>query len=239
MRKLLFILGILILGASCSKLDDCTNASGDRVLTQKAVTPFNTINLKISATVEVEVDTSISYPVINVIAQSNLHEIIEVVTVDSVLSIDFTECIDQHEGIIIQVRNPKIDAVVISGPGIIKTTEVIRQPNFIVYGSASGDCDILLDVENLSVQSNGSGELTFSGYAQNSYIDINTSGDFYGYELYTDTVNLFINSTGNSQVRLGDVLNAEINSSGDVYYIGDNPIINRSGTGSGKIIESN
>lgn len=238
MRGLLLVIGLAIFGISCERIDGCINASGDRILTQRIESPFYVIDLRISATLNVEVDTSLTEPDIELIAQENLHENISIETLDGVLTIDFNDCIDQHEEVFINVKTPFLGSVIISGPGLIQTSEIIRQPEFTVVGNASGDCNILVDVDRLNVYSYGSGELTFSGYAQSSMIEINTSADYYGYDLLADTMDVFINASGNAQVRVENELNAFVNASGNIYYKGS-PLINQTGTGSGRILEDN
>jgi hypothetical protein len=238
MKRAIIFSFLLLLGASCSREADCIQASGDRILQSRAVSPFSTVDVGLSASVYFEVDTSLTLPLVDVVAQSNIQDEISTTVTDSVLMLKFTGCIEKHEVIRITVKTPAIETIVLSGPGAIRSTEKISQEKLTVLSNASGDCDLLVELNELNVQSFGAGELRFAGYTGRADVVLTTSADFYGFELATDTAMLSIISSGNAQVRVQHILTAGITGSGDVFYKGA-PIINRSGSGSGEIKNAN
>ncbi len=238
MKRFVIFIFVIIIAASCSQNGDCIQASGDRLLQSRAVAQFNTVEVGLSAAVYFEVDTSLSLPIVDVIAQANIQEEIRTLVSDSILRLEFNGCVEKHEAIRINVKTPSIESIVLSGPGAIRSTEKITQEKLTIQSNASGDCDLLVELNELNVQSFGAGELRFAGYTGKADVVLTTSADFYGFELATDTAVLNIISSGNAQVRVLHVLSASITGSGDIFYKGA-PILNRTGSGSGELKNAN
>ena len=236
--KRLVILCLVILLASCNEEDECIKAFGDEILTARTTSTFSTLRVSLSALVKVEVDATLTQPEIKLIAQTNIHERISTTVTDGVLDIAYTECIEELKEVDILIRTPQLNRIEIEGPAIIETSEIIQQEELYVYGNASGDCNLLVNVDTLLVESYGSGELRFAGYAKRTGVLLSTSADFYGFDLATDSLVATIQSSGNAQVRVSDLLRVRMNGEGDVLYK-ESPRIIQDGDGSGLVIDVN
>jgi len=235
-RLAIFCLAILL--ASCDEEDGCIKAFGNEILTVRTPDAFTTLRVSLSALVKIEVDETLTEPEVKLIAQTNIHERISTNVTNGVLNIAYTECIEELKEVDILIKTPQLNRIEIEGPAVIETSEVIQQEKLYVYGNASGDCNLLVNVDSLLVESYGSGELQFAGYAKHVGVLLATSADFYGFELASDSLLAAIQSSGNAQVRVSNLLRTQIDGKGDVLYKG-RPTIIQSGDGEGLVIDAN
>lgn len=223
----------------CERNSDCVQAEGERLEEDRWLPNFTFVNVGIAATVTVAEDSTLTSSRVRVTAEPNIWYRIATTVQDGIMSISFTECIDSHKDISIDVRVPRLNGIIISGPGLVRTERKLVKDRFEVYGLGSGDCDLLLEVDNLISEVTGTGVLRYEGIAGSHSIRINGSGDIQAYQLPSNTVSVNSRGPGNAFVQVNQVLTVRTNSSGDVYYRGKPTTINSSGTGSGEIINDN
>lgn len=92
-----------------------------------------------------------------------------------------------------------------------------------------------LTAQSLDVEDSGVGDVTVSGAVAHQTIELKSFGNYDGAGLESDRADVQILNTGSATVRVRDSLNATINGSGSVYYIG-NPSITTTITGPGTIV---
>lgn len=237
LKKILFLLAVVFL-AGCKEENECIKAAGNEILSIREVSNFQTLRVSLSALVALEINDQLSTSEVKIIAQTNIHERIATTVADGILDISYTECIEELKEVDIIISTPSLTRIDIKGPAIIRSSKLIDQDLLYVYGNASGDCDLLVNVDSLAVESYGSGELNFDGYAKKAAVLLETSADFYAYQLATDTLDVQIASSGVAQVRADSLLLVNMKGSGNVLYKGK-PTVTVNGNGTGEVIDVN
>ena len=186
-------------------------------------------------------------------AESNLIPHIRTVVNGNTLEIDTRENLNNNYAMKVVVYSPVLDAVTLSGSGLINTG-LVHTDNFVVklsgsgdiYGDAntdyfetvisgSGGIDFVVNSVNTKAVISGSGNIKLSG--ESTYADylISGSGNIESYNLLLNECTAKISGSGNIYTNVSDYLNVKISGSGDLYYIG-NPIIDVDISGSGNVI---
>jgi len=127
--------------------------------------------------------------------------------------VDQSFSIQQTVNVYLEV--PEISGVLLSGSGNIEFTDV------------TGD--------RVEISIDGSGDITATGEVENLTAEINGSGDMHLFNLYSENATVEINGSGDVEVRVNNSLDCEINGSGDIHYTGNPATVKRSVNGSGDI----
>ncbi len=102
--------------------------------------------------------------------------------------------------------------------------------------SGSGDATITgLNEGKITLESNGSGTIAAAGHAGDLKLELNGSGTAKLADLAVDSAKVTINGSGDVVVQPHKSLEAEINGSGDIKYIGDPAHMAQAIHGSGSI----
>ncbi|MFH0852961.1 MAG: head GIN domain-containing protein [bacterium] len=126
-----------------------------------------------------------------------------------------------------------IESVTINGSGSVTGDNIVADKfDLIISGSADGE--VVLDINELNSNINGSGELIMAGSAATQKFTISGSGKYRAGELAGQSAEVIINGSGQAIVNVADQLTVDISGSGDVQYLGS-PNINQSISGSGSI----
>ncbi len=80
--------------------------------------------------------------------------------------------------------------------------------------------EVKVDVPEVESRTNGSGDMSFSGRAEEADLSISGSGDIHCFGLTSKTASIKINGSGNADVYATRQLNLKINGSGDIRYKG-------------------
>lgn len=88
--------------------------------------------------------------------------------------------------------------------------------------------------DTLTVENEGSTDISMSGETRRLTLTVNGSGDFDGSGLQAGTVTAELNGSGNVVVSVSEHLRAQLSGSGDLEYLGD-PRVEQSATGSGRV----
>ncbi|MDZ7877663.1 MAG: head GIN domain-containing protein [Saprospiraceae bacterium] len=116
----------------------------------------------------------------------------------------------------VTVTLPKLIGVELVGSGNIST---INNFNFT----------------DLSLNTSGSGNLSFAGTCKTLNALISGSGDIRAYGLPTETIRASISGSGNMQLNVSRALNATILGSGNIIYKGNPTTLTISVSGSGSV----
>ena len=143
----------------------------------------------------------------------------------------------------VEITIPSLSEAELTGSGNIIVYDFIEQGDqtYRVLGSGNLSMGANTGTEALNVFLTGSGNITCNAdFTDLKSLDINItgSGDFSGFSIQTNTCDIIVSGSGNSNVYVQDDLNVSINGSGNVNYKG-NPLITSSITGSGKVVDSN
>ncbi|MBG0781188.1 MAG: DUF2807 domain-containing protein [Bacteroidales bacterium] len=237
----LFMLAISI-AFSCSKSPgDCFTTTGEITTESRQLETFNSILMEDNVDVELVAGTA---PMVEISAGKNLLEKIETTVIEGELIIknnnhcNFVRSYDKP--IKAKVYFQEIDSIEYRSIGNLTCLDAINNPDTfkIDVFEGSGNIDLLLD--NYLTQLNfhyGTATLKAAGFSQLTYLYQVSYGPIDARNLLSNFAYLENNSTNSTWVRANTILEATINSIGDVYYFGD-PQIGLSGGGSGGLIRA-
>jgi hypothetical protein len=114
----------------------------------------------------------------------------------------------------------------------------IRADSLKVQISSSGGITIeTLAADSLDVQLSSSGSLSASGRVERQNIRISSSGSYSAGKLASRTAKVVASSSGSATLRVSDLLEADVTSSGNVRYHGNPPRVNGNVTSSGRLVK--
>jgi len=208
----------------CGNLTTETRDAGD----------FNSVDLKIAADVIIFEDDKNS---ILIEADRNLMPYLAADMAGRTLYLQSRKNIRlSRNRITVYIGMPSVSRLSVSGSGSITSEDIVEAENLELSISGSGSITTTVDVALLRSKINGSGNLIIDGISPVHKIEIKGSGKVKARGLHNDICEIKVMGSGNSYVRVGYTLNAEIAGSGDIYVSGS-PRINARVNGTGKIIE--
>ena len=127
-----------------------------------------------------------------------------------------------------------LSSISISGAGKVetngfKTQSLIISTNGAGEGNMSG-----LNINKLTVNLSGAGKMNMAGTATDQTITISGAGDYLARDLKSQTTTITINGAGKGTLNVSNILNAIINGSGDINYLG-NPKVSQQINGAGSV----
>ena len=138
------------------------------------------------------------------------------------------------------ITAPKMKAddfsVRISSSGDIKV-DAIEAESVSVGVSSSGEVYIgELNADELSVRISSSGDIEIDeGRVKEQTVHISSSGHYDGRDVESLSADVKISSSGNARIWAKDYLDADLSSSGDLYYRGDPEKFSQRESSSGKV----
>ncbi len=258
MNKLIFIPGIILACAWITSCDEvwhhCVEGNGHPSTETRTLTAFTRIQVNGDFKVQVSIDTA---SVAIVTSDENLQDLIVTHVSGDKLVIESRngDCLNPSHPIEIRVVTPLVNNIELNGSGnvycyglnaeeIILTLSgsgeincaQINASSAILDLVGSGKIDCAADVENLSSQIEGSGEIEIIGSALNSEFKVIGSGHQRAGQLNTDVCIAYISGSGIIDTDVNNSLDVTIIGSGIVNYFG-NPVITSNISGSGKIVK--
>lgn len=258
MKKMKFISGIVLACALITSCDEmwhhCIDGNGHPSTETRTLSAFTRI--QVNGDFKVLVDTGSSSVAI-VKADENLQDLIVTHVSGDKLVIETRngDCLNSSHPIEISVVTPSVNNIELngsgnvycyglntdelvlrlSGSGEMKCTQ-IKASSAMLDLEGSGNIDCAADVDNLSSQIEGSGEIRIIGSALNSELKVIGSGHQRAGELNTDVCTAYISGSGIIDTDVNNSLDVTIIGSGIVNYFG-NPVLTSYISGSGKIVK--
>ncbi len=191
---------------------DAVEGSGALISQTRSTEPFQRIESNLAVDLKIEVGKAQS---IAITFDDNLIDFIRTESDGRTLVIDSDESFSTRNNVKVVITVPQLD---------------------LVNSEGSGTIDIInLDSKRFRAIISGSGELTANGKADLLEIEINGSGDVRTDEVVAREVTVSINGSGSAEVNAVEVLDGEINGSGDILYVGRPDNVHSSVNGSGTI----
>lgn len=238
MKTIKFISAVLFLSlvvSSCYRRHPYpVRGKGADVSEIRSTGGFSKIAVSIDADVEYTPDSTYY---LEVIAQSNIQEVLTTNVRHNTLEIGFEGTVWDHHPIKVLVHSPELRGVEISGSGVVLATRSFTTQIFDAQISGSGKIDLNgITASSVTGNISGSGSVYFgSGTCVSETLCISGSGSFNGLDLQTKTCNAKISGSGDVHVNVSEVLDACISGSGDIHYKG-RPVVNSNNSGSGRLI---
>ncbi len=233
---LILFLGLAIgLNTACIRNADCTQASGAIVRQDVSISPFDRLYLYVPAQLVISKD---SVSRMRVEGPENIIEELNTSVNGLNLSIGKNNCFKGQSDLRIYLSTVALKYVSLQGSGEISGEGVFASPLFEANIDGSGTLRFNLEVDQVDVSINGSGNLILSGSATQQCYHCDGSGNFLSFDLTGERADVNLDGSGNCEVNVSDYLKVRIRGSGNVFYRG-NPAIDSEISGSGKVIRSN
>jgi hypothetical protein len=169
-------------------------------------------------------------------AEEQIHEYIRTDVVGGMLVIQFVDGSTFHNGSPIEyhLTVPELRHAEITGVGRIVGSGISTDELTLILNGV-GELDLSgLNVTRLEVSMSNLGDVRLDGVAQTQSVSVGGRGDYRAGGLASSTAGVTIGSGGSATVRVSDRLEATIDGSGSVYYLGS-PLVERDGYGSGTV----
>jgi hypothetical protein len=228
-----FILSFFIF-SSCKK--DNVFGTGPIETQERTVSPFTKVRT------ESDIDVIISQSNIQKVVvsdYSNLINDIETIVVGNELFIRYRN----NKNVLnsksrVTITMPSLNAVYTSGSGDVNVNGTFAVTNTFA-ATTRGSGDIVLNAItaiDFNVIVVGSGDVSVTNSTtKNTNINIDGSGDVNAFGLQANNATVEVRGSGDAEVSASILLNAIIRGSSDIYYRG-NPTVNKTITGSGRVI---
>ncbi|MFN0202219.1 MAG: head GIN domain-containing protein [Bacteroidia bacterium] len=260
--SLLSIFAFALLTSGCYFMGPkpCEKGKGGIETGSFGLSNFDEVQLDLDAEVVLHQDSTYK---IEVEAQPNILDLIDVRKVGSRLQLRTDACFSGSPVIKIHVFMPQVKAIELNSSGsILSANKFVNNDmgsNLDIKINGSGDVQFQGDAGAIRNTISGSGDVILEGSAESVETTINASGDFnwkngkaddykvringsggvYSFESDVKDADLGITGSGNIEVRLNGELNVNIAGSGSVYYKGQPTGFNANITGSGKVVNKN
>jgi hypothetical protein len=229
----LFLLGVMFL--SCSSdypFFSAVKADGPNVREKITLDDFNSLDLMISANVEIKLGERQE---VEIEAPQNLIDLLNRDVDGKTWKIKFDKNVRYAEKINLYITVKEFNSATVSGSGSIQGLNDFKTnvtSNFI--NSGSGNIDLSMESPEIKAVISGSGKIKLNGQTRALNAAISGSGDIEAYKLNAEDVTIAITGSGDGYFDVTKTLKATIVGSGSIYYLG-NPKIEASITGSGKV----
>lgn len=236
MQKFSFII-ILALAAFGCKRNNCISVDGARIISSKKITPRQTVDLNMVATLTIDIDST-KTPAIEKIAQERLQRDIIIDDYDSAMNIYLDVCSKEYLPIDLNLDLPSIRKVNMLSGGTIKTRNLFNTDSLDFYINGLGDIDFSVNCDYINAEIRSSGNLFLNGFCQKAEFYTIGSGDVKAYNLQAEDV--VVNTTSISVIEVYATRKLRVNfikPGGQVKYRGNPEAILV--TGVGQLIDDN
>ncbi len=223
--------------SSCNLFgDNCKEGEGDPFEQVRTYETISSINFSIPLTLNLIHNPDARNSTVSIVAQENTYNNIFTKVEDHQLTIEFTGCLEGHGEIIVYVESPDLREVIANSPSRILAENAIELDSFQLEVNQSSNVDLFFVGHHIQANLNGSGSVVLKGGTEYFNLDLNSNMQLNSYGLLADTSYIKTTSNKDIQVFAFNILEAEINGTGDVYYK-EQPEAVSSGSGSGILIE--
>lgn len=213
---ILVLVSILI--SSCWFLGP--SIKGNRTVTEQTRQVDEFDQIKVSRGMNVYITQGNPAKVV-VIADSNLHEIIETKVEGGVLKITAKEIIRSAKEKKVMVTVEKLSGVEATSGGNAWSQSPILSENLELEGTSGGNLTMEINARLLKVDCTSGANIRLSGLAKEAEMKVSSGGNIKGEALKADHCNMRASSGGNVSSAVVDQLDASASSGGDIVYYGE------------------
>lgn len=149
-------------------------------------------------------------------------------------------CVKESEGYIrIYITAPTFEKLTLNSSGNVTNDNFLDLNDLSIY--SNGSCDVDLDniaVDDYEIYLSGSGDISLQGEtADQGDVTMNSSGNVDLSNLLTNSLDIQMSGSGDADVLVNSSIDASLSGSGDLTYEGS-PTVSSNTTGSGRIYHS-
>lgn len=236
MKKLTIAMLAIALTLSIASCQKKLSGEGPLVTAQRTITGFNEIDLQMSGNVYYRKDNN---PRVEILAQQNIIDVLETYVSGNKLIVKFKSGHDYRVSDLIRINvyAPNAYNFVSHTAGSIYVLSNIEAPSIFLRGEGAGEISIQeVNAATLEAYSLGSGAISV-GYGSVTSQKLRTigSGKIEMSGLHSKTTKAETVGSGYIKARVSDYLDARIEGSGSIYYLGL-PQLSTHVSGSGRVI---
>lgn len=221
-----------ILLSSCWFLGPSVKGNGRVTEETRQVDEFDQI--KVSRGMNVYITQGSPAEVV-VIADNNLHEIIETVVDGGVLKIRARENIRWAKEKKVMVTVEKLNAVGASSGSNVYSLSQIMSPNLELNASSGANLTMEINADHLKSDCSSGANIKLSGLAKNAELEASSGANLIGKELNADNCKMKASSGANVSSCVKAELEADASSGGNVVYYGEPTSTNVNSSSGGNI----
>lgn len=211
----------------------CIEGEGQAVRQEFELESFTGINLAMAGEVVIY-----KGPVqkIEIEGQQNIINLVNRQVSRGVWTVIPVECISGHENLRIFITVPAINTISLTSSGSVSVEDNFETEDMDLLLSGSGNLLFRGSTETLETRLSGSGSITLEGAT--TYLDalLSGSGNILAFEMAATEARVAVSGSGRVEVNFIDSLIAAITGSGNVYYIGDDSLVDQDTPGSGVVV---
>jgi len=235
-RKLFHLIGVFavlsILLSSCWFLGPSIKGNGNVTEQIRQLGEFD--HIKVSRGMNVYITQGSPAKVV-VIADSNLHEMIETEVKSGVLKITVKENIRWAKEKKVMVTIEKLLGVEASSGANVWTQSQIMSENMKLHASSGANLTIDVNAKFLRAECSSGANVKLSGLAKDAELETSSGGNLKGEGLKSDQCKMWASSGGNVSSKVVEKLDAHASSGGNIDYYGEPASTNVNSTSGGNI----
>lgn len=237
-KKMIPLYAVLLqmMFASCVTPLHCVKGNGEVEERTFDLEEFDSFIVSCSA--DIEISQSDKQQVV-IVGESNILDIFKTSVKNGSWNIDTDNCYSTSKGVKVMITMHDLEKIKINGSGDVHSIGLMSTKNLSIEINGSGDVSLELDSEELQAEIDGSGDVTLSGECHSMDVDVNGSGDVKAFDLITGNCDVNVNGSGDTKLNVSGHMTVNINGSGDVHYKGKPTIIEVNENGSGDVRNAN
>ncbi|MEM9548733.1 MAG: head GIN domain-containing protein [Bacteroidota bacterium] len=217
MKNWIFLFAFLVIGFTACQEDESEIVGSDVIISEdRDEAEFDRID--VSSIINVNVTYDLTQTIV-VTANDNIIDRVNTVVGANTLSISLQDGSYDNVTITVDITIPDLRAIQNEGTGNVNIND-------------------FLNLDDLSIESIGTGSINAQGSADKLSIELTGTGSFKGFDFITKTTDADLTGTGNIEIHCTDKLEGSITGTGSIFYRG-NPDVDVSITGTGSVIDSN
>lgn len=225
---------VILSTGSCKKKTTCVDGNGEFQMETRQPGDFN--RMVSSGAFNINYSQAGS-PRVDVFAESNILPLILTTVTDQTLFINVKDdgCYSASQPVEVTLTSGDLKAVTLTGSETF-TANNLKLGSLDMETDGSATVTGSLDLNELTVSLNGSGDYNLVGSANYGKYSVPGSGNIYASAFLQDSCEVILSGSGDVHVYVTKYLNVNISGSGSVYYKGNPGEIISNITGSGELI---
>jgi len=228
------ILWIIFIASSCG--ERCEKAEGPRSKRQIPISDATSLVLDFVADITIRVDSSRT-PLLNLIAQDAVLDMILAENQDNELTLTLDGCIKENDPILFECELPQLNNIELNSAGKIQSGLILLGDELRFTNNGLGEIDFVVNAKRIIGEVKSSGDLRLAGSTEQLDFLTTSSGDLRAFDLVADTLNLHMFGSTVCDVYSDGVINIYFYENGTVNYRGNPKQINI--TGDGQVTDKN
>ena len=233
LKMFYLLLPFLFLSSCIGFVENGISGNGNVVTEMKEVGSFHGIEASSGLNVFVEFGEMSNQ--VEVIADENLHEYIEVEVDNGILEIKSKKSIRRASSKDIFVKAGKLDLIEVSSAADFKGENLLLAEDIEIEVSSAGDLDLELDANLVRVEVSSSGSASLKGKAFKLIADVSSAGDLKAFDLVVEEADVDASSAANAKVHATKKIRADASSAGNIHYQGNPAERNTSSSSAGNV----